>query len=415
MRYIGIITLLVLCLTLLLFIGRMINTVKPESDSGNLENQEDINQSSNNSQSSSTGLVEEPIEEDTEATGIVYPQQWATGDGTVENPWANDCIQKAYDAVPAGGTIFLKAGYYTLSAKLGIYNKAVSIIGEGMNKTIIKTANAQHGFEITQDNCTFKGFTIRGVSSGSYNPFVVANCDYVVFEDIEIDGGYYGMNIVQVNHCSFKNIYAHNCLRHGLHPGSNVAGRNKYNTYQDIYCWDNVSCGFGDIGVEFAAEQTYNTYDNIQCWNNGLHGITLGFSIGVVLSNCSASGNGARGISMYYLEDCTINNCFVTLNTQKGIKIENSKNVNFTNVIVKNNYTGIVITKCSDIILTSCQSYDDRETPLQAYGIELNGANTNISLINCKLTPNKEGEIYNPAGAVLTVITEKREFLLLSL
>ena len=67
MRYIGIIILLVLCLTLLLFNGCM-------------KNQEDIYQSSNNSQSSSTGPVEEPvIEEDTEATVTVYPQKWKVG------------------------------------------------------------------------------------------------------------------------------------------------------------------------------------------------------------------------------------------------------------------------------------------------------------------------------------------------
>ena len=61
MRYIGIITLLVLCLTLLLFNGCMINTVKPEPASGNLENQEDINQSGNNSPNSWTGLIYETV------------------------------------------------------------------------------------------------------------------------------------------------------------------------------------------------------------------------------------------------------------------------------------------------------------------------------------------------------------------
>jgi hypothetical protein len=62
MRYIGTIILLVLCLTLLLLTGCVVNTVIPETTIGNLENQEDINQSSNNSQSSSTGSVEEPAE-----------------------------------------------------------------------------------------------------------------------------------------------------------------------------------------------------------------------------------------------------------------------------------------------------------------------------------------------------------------
>ena len=46
-----------------------INTVTPETASGNLENQEDIYQSSNNSQNSSTGPVEEPVTENTEEPG----------------------------------------------------------------------------------------------------------------------------------------------------------------------------------------------------------------------------------------------------------------------------------------------------------------------------------------------------------
>ena len=84
-----------------------------------------------------------------------------------------------------------------------------------------------------------------------------------------------------------------------------------------------------------------------------------------------------------------------------------STNINFTNVIAKNNKLGIRLEDCDDIVLTSCQSYDDRETPLQLFGLQLEGTNTDISLLNCKLSPNKYGKIYNPAGAVVTVITEK--------
>jgi len=66
MRYTGLIILLVLCLTLLLLTGCIVNTVIPETAIGNLGNQEDINQSSNNSQNSSAGSVEEPVIENTE-------------------------------------------------------------------------------------------------------------------------------------------------------------------------------------------------------------------------------------------------------------------------------------------------------------------------------------------------------------
>jgi hypothetical protein len=77
--------------------------------------------------------------------------------------------------------------------------------------------------------------------------------------------------------------------------------------------------------------------------------------------------------------------------------------------------SGIKVTDSSGIKFTSCQSYDDRETPLQDYGIYLYGTNTGISLLNCKLTPNELGDIYNPYSVAIVVITEKREFLLMSL
>ena len=73
MRYIGIIILLVLCLTFLLLTGCIVNTVNAETVIENIENQKDFNQCSNNFQSSSTGSVQEPTEEpETE-----NPKKWS--------------------------------------------------------------------------------------------------------------------------------------------------------------------------------------------------------------------------------------------------------------------------------------------------------------------------------------------------
>jgi hypothetical protein len=379
---------------LLLFTGCKINTVKPEPASGNLENQEDINQSSNNSQSSSIDQVEEPvIEEDTETTGTVYPQKWATGDGTVENPWANDCIQKALNAVPAGGTVFLKSGYYTLSTEVEI-NKKVNIVGEVRNKAIIKTAST-NGIVVYHDNCTLKGFTIDGDSQVDGTKYlsliVLVNCDYAVLEDIEVkNAGYYGIDIFQVNYSLFQNIHSHDNYRHGLHPGTDTTGRNKYNIYRDIYAYNNGNCGFNDRGNENNPdEECFNTYDGLNCWDNDFSGIVICYQRGGVLSNSSASGN-ERGIYLLGVGDFNVHDCSTTLNGEEGLDIELSKNVNFTNVIVNNNNTsnvndvgGILIHDSSDIRFTSCQFYDDRETLLQAWGIKIEGTNTGISLLNC--------------------------------
>jgi len=159
LRYIRIIILLILCLTLLLFTNCRINADKPKTASGNLENQEDFNQSSNNSQGSSTGPVYAAVIEDTGESVTAYPQQWATGDGTESNPWAGDCIKTAYDNCPVGGIIFLEAGYYILSDVVTI-TKAINIIGEGIGKTIITTADA-HGFSSDEiDYISIKNLTI---------------------------------------------------------------------------------------------------------------------------------------------------------------------------------------------------------------------------------------------------------------
>jgi len=399
MKYIDIIILLVLCLTLLLFTGCRINTVKPEPAD------------------SSTGPVEEPIiEEDTEATVTVYPQQWATGVGTVENPWANDCIKKALDFAPAGGTIFLKSGYYTLSNEVKI-NKAINIIGEGINKSIIVLDNAHaNGIAVDADYCTLKGFTIDGDAQTDgelwLSCIAINNCDYVSLEDIKVkNAGYYGIDFFQNNHSLLQNIYAHDNYRHGIHPGADIAGRNIYNTYRDIYAWNNGNSGFKDRGIEppVPSEKCYNIFDNLQCWDNGEFGIMIAYQRDSVLSNSFASGNVGKGIYLVAVEDFNVQDCSTILSGEEGLYIGLSKNVNLANVVVKNNYTGLRIDNSSNIVFTACQSYDDRDTPLQAYGIELAGSNTNISLVNCKLMPNKEGEIYNPAGVVLTVIAEKKD------
>ena len=70
MRKINIIILLVLCLTLLLLTGCVVNTIIPEIASENLENQE-------NTEKPEIENIEEPVIEDTEETGTEESQKWS--------------------------------------------------------------------------------------------------------------------------------------------------------------------------------------------------------------------------------------------------------------------------------------------------------------------------------------------------
>ena len=405
MRYIRRIILLVLCLSLLLLTDCM-------------KNQEDIYQSSNNFQSSSTGSVEEPvIEEDTEATVTVYPQKWATGTGTVGDPWTNDCIKKAYDAVPAGGTIFLRAGYYLVSATIGnawAQTKSFNLIGEGIGKSIIilDTGNTDGIAIHTADYCTLKGFTIdANCQENSTRPAIsIYNCNYTIVEDVEAkNAGTFGIDPAESSYSYFHNIYAHDNYSHGIHPGAEIQGRNTNNVYRDIYCYSNGDIGFADYGYAAGWDINNNVYDKLQCWDNGHSGISMMHLNGCVLSNSSASGNGKNGIWLWNSEDINVHDCFITLSGGTGITVNVLDNISFVNVISKNNNgeAGISINDSNELRFTSCQSYDDRDTPLQQYGIQLTETNTGISLSNCKLSPNATAEIYNPAGTVLTVIAEK--------
>ena len=419
MRYIGIIILLVLCLTLLLLTGCRTNTVKPEPACENLENQEDINQSSNNSQSSSTGQIYETVIADTEDTEMIYPQKWATGTGTASNPWANDCIKKAYNAVPTGGTIFLKAGYYQLADAL-VVQKSINIIGEGMDRTIIRTADS-HGFYVRKtDYVTIKGMTVDGTAQDEHKDGIWFDlCDYAIVEDIEVKNvSSFGLAL-DTNYSYFHNIYSHDNYEHGMHSCPEIVGRNTNNTFRDIYCWNNglttANSGFDMVGYESVDDTTVhnNVYDNIRCWDNGAMGIALQYLDGCTLSNSVVSGNAGKGAYISLSKNMNIKNCDVFDNGEEGIGLYDLDDVNLTNVISRNNntledgYSGINIWGCSDIVMASCQSYDDKETPLQEYGIYVGDGNSTITLLNCKLSPNKNGEIYDPTGAVVTVITDK--------
>ena len=198
--------------------------------------------------------------------------------------------------------------------------------------------------------------------------------------------------------------------RHGIHPAGSTGNSDQHKTYGDIYCWNNGNCGFADRGGDGSSD---NIYDNLHCWDNGNHGIDLSFQNGGSLTNLVSYGNGERGMRIVGSYNFVVENCLVHSNGSTGIYIYTGDNIILSNVISKNNSTsnsnndcGIHIYNVPSTKLSTCQFYDERDTLLQAYGIKLTGTNKKISLVNCVLTTNQYKEIYNPAGVVLTVITE---------
>ena len=144
MRYNGIIILLVFCLTLLLLTGCIVNTVIAKIAIENKENQEDINQNSNNFQSSSTDSVQAPTEQPLTES----PQKWSGLGMGIFSGWASDI-----DTILANGFTELRIDIPDYQNTLWLNDSKATVIS-----AIAKGAKV-----------------IWGVSSNAYN-----NTDYTI-------------------------------------------------------------------------------------------------------------------------------------------------------------------------------------------------------------------------------------------
>jgi hypothetical protein len=368
---------------------------------------------------------------------VVYPQDYSTGTGTSGDPWAGSCIEDAYAAVAAGGTIYLRAGYYVLAGALDI-QKSINIIGEGIDKTIIRTA-AGTGFGIVTDGydyITIKNLTVDGDAQTLGSQYVACialnNSDYSVIENVKaMNGGHYGIDTNRCDYVLLQNIYSHNNWRHGVHTGGSLTGKNRYNVYRNIFVWNNGINnesqedvhGFDETVYTIAAETNYNTFDGIWAWDNEDGGMYFGSVENITVSNCFAidNGTGKVGIMFDDVDNATINNCsaismddigmyvkdcnninltnyYSTLATTTGLKVNNCDDINITNAIVTDtgdgDDMGIWIFDSNNIKLTSCTS-----TGAQI-GVYLTGTNTYLSFMDCKLIPNDSYAIYPVASTV---------------
>ncbi|MDD5086899.1 MAG: right-handed parallel beta-helix repeat-containing protein [Candidatus Nanoarchaeia archaeon] len=248
------------------------------------------------------------------AAEYIYPQDYgATGDGTKNNPWANDCIDKAIAAASEGDTIYLKAGYYQLSGECVIKEDNLTVMGAGMGKTIVLTDDA-HGFLFFgRDYITIADMTIDGTAQEyTYKLYGIypANCDYTTIRNVEIKNcNSCGINNFQTNYGLYENLSLHDNGEHGIHPASNHQDLNMYNTYRYINAYNNTKCGFDDRGSYTQGYSHHNLVENIHCWGNGLYGIIFEHQDNSILSSSSSHDNARYDIYIKDLDDFTFKDC----------------------------------------------------------------------------------------------------------
>jgi len=211
-------------------------------------------------------------------------------------------IQEAINSANEGDTIFVRNGTYYENV---VVNKTISLVGEDMMTTIIDGSKAGTVVQITADNVSVSGFTVRYSGWGWTN-----NGIYVHFADnCEIANNYFFTN-------------CHN-IRLNYSRGSRVTG--------------NVIDGNG-YGIRLIHSDDSEAINNSV--SNCIGGIHLEFA-----TNCTVKGNqftqNGQGIRFY--SPCTYNTVAentVYNNTYDGM-IDNTMNNNstfFANTLFHNNF-----------------------------------------------------------------------------
>jgi len=191
-------------------------------------------------------------------------------------------IQEAINQAENGSTIYVPSGVYYERI---VINKAISLIGENVSTTIIDGNNGGTIVEITADNVTIAGFTIRNSGWGW-----VKN----------------GIYVYSADNCEIRNNYLfHNC--HNI----------RLNYSRDSRVSENTIDGIG-------------------------YGIRLINSV-----NCTASGNNVSncigGVHLQNATNCTVKRNRFTQNSQ-GVRLYSPCTYNkiFANVVYNNTYDGMI-------------------------------------------------------------------------
>lgn len=131
-----------------------------------------------------------------------HPQANNTNAGTVDLPWLT--MQHAVKNIPAGDTLFVKAGTYsgvfTLSKLSGVSDKQTIVQTYPGEQVVLEGLGVNSG-RIKIDSCdylTFKGFEVTTHNQGI---FITGGCSYITLDSVEVHNiGQEGIHVKENSH-----------------------------------------------------------------------------------------------------------------------------------------------------------------------------------------------------------------------
>ena len=301
-------------------------------------------------------------------------------------------IQEAIDAPETldGHTIFVKAGIYYENV---VVDKSLSIIGEDRFATIIDGGGTGKVVEISANNVTLRGFTVRngeyGISGYNQDFVKVTDCNvtgnsvdgirvgwsrWIVMNctisnngagGIYIDSGYYNLienNTFLSNWIGFR-IYLHPQWCGSSSPGNNILRNNAFanNTYGIELGWAGGNVLRGNImtnnnySLGISGGSIYSLISDIDSSN-----IIDGKPVYYLVNQRNLIINSSTFPSIGYLGIVNSTNITVKditlLKNKQGLLLAYTQNSTIINVTTSENHQGITLIESTDNVLVKSRA-----------------------------------------------------------
>jgi len=296
---------------------------------------------------------------------------------TIWVPDSYTTIQEAIDKANEGDTIFVRATTYYEHV---IVDKALSLVGENKDDTIIDGEGTGTVVEIRANNVTLRNFTIQNADVGIWlwyshgsnltGNIVSNNRQYGIFFGGYSDGNIISDNTISHNSqygvyfsSSTNSIFTNNTISNndnGIYiwsSSNNIFAGNNFSENNDngIYIWsssNNIFAG-NNFSENINGIHLFHSSENVVSGNivlNNNYGIYVGDSDKNVILNSKASNN-QRGIYLHFSRENILNNNTLDSNLY-GILLDSSSN----NEILHNNFINNVASSRS---INSVSSWDN--------------------------------------------------------